>query len=264
VVGEATQPLLVTPACVRGVVAAFGIILAIFFDPRAVNASDPTVDLELVLAVDVSGSVDDAEFALQMAGIAEAFRDPQVRAAIASGPRGRIAVSLVLWADAQGGRMATPWRIIESEADAESFARSVEGQPRGVPPGSTGIGPALHFSLRHIQGNDIVSARQVIDLSGDGRETAPREYVVLLWQGRAAARASGVTVNGLAILADEPDLDRYFRDELITGPDAFVEAASGYLDFAAAMRRKLLREIKTHPAVSYGREEGQRSGRRPI
>ena len=143
-----------------------------------------------------------------------------------------------------------PWRVLDSIEDAEAFAQSVARQPRSVPPGSTGIGRALHFAVRQIEDNTIASTRQVIDLSGDGRETAPRDYFVRLWQGRAAARASGITVNGLAILTDEPDLGRYYRDELISGPDAFVETASDYRNFAAAMRRKLLREIETLPAVS--------------
>jgi Protein of unknown function (DUF1194) len=215
-----------------------------------VTAAEPIVDLELVLAVDVSGSVDDREYALQIGGIAAAFRDPAVQRAIGAGPNGRIAVSLVLWSDPQVGKAATPWRVIGTAAEAEGFARLVETQPRSIPAGSTGIGHALYACARLIQENGIAASRTVIDLSGDGEETAPRDYYVRLQQGRAIAAAAGITVNGLAILAETPGLESYYRREVITGPDAFVIAAADYDDFARAMRLKLLREIENRPQVS--------------
>lgn len=217
---------------------------------RFTASTNAPVDLELVLAVDVSGSVDDREFGLQMDGIAAAFRTPEVQKAIRSGPLGRIAVSLVLWSDPRHSMATTPWRIISGPAEAEAFAQLVQDHPRSIPAGSTGIGQALWFCMRHIQGNGMSGALKVIDLSGDGKETAPRDFFVRLWQGRAAAHGAGITVNGLAILAEEPELDRYYRAELITGPDAFAIAAASYEDFAEAMYRKLLREIEYRPAVS--------------
>jgi hypothetical protein len=218
---------------------------------RPVAADAPAVDLELVLAVDVSGSVDDREYALQIGGIAAAFRDPAVQQAIGAGPNGRIAVSLVLWSDPQVGKAATPWRVIGTAAEAEGFARLVEAHPRSIPAGSTGIGHALYACARLIEENGVTSPRQVIDLSGDGEETAPRDYYIQLQQGRAIASAAGITVNGLAILAETPDLESYYRREVITGPDAFVVAAADYEDFARAMRLKLLREIENRPQVSF-------------
>ncbi len=208
------------------------------------------VDLELVLAVDASGSVDDREFALQIGGIAAAFRDPKIHEAIAAGPLGRIAVSLVIWADATVPRYASPWRILDGAEAARGFAAFVGVQPRRAR-GGTGIGAALAFSTQKILLNDIAGTRRVVDVSGDGFETTPRDYVVLLWQGRSVADRHGVTVNGLAILSDEANLAEYYRQELITGPGAFVITAARFEDFAEAMRRKLLREIEDRPKISF-------------
>ena len=108
VVGEKARQVLVNSTYRRCHLHLYALFCALLLSWATAHAEDKAVDLELVLAVDVSASVDDAEFALQMAGIAEAFRDQEVQAAIASGPLGRVAVSLVLWADPQGGRMATP------------------------------------------------------------------------------------------------------------------------------------------------------------
>lgn len=207
------------------------------------------VDLALALAVDASGSVDESEFALQMKGIAAAFRDAAVHEAIRQGPLGRIAVSLVLWSEPQYPKSATPWRIIASAEAAAAFARLVESHPRDVEAGGTGIGQALRFATRHIERSGLIATRRVIDLSGDGRETTPHDYVVQLWQGRAVAAGAGITVNGLAILNDVPTLDLYYRRQLITGPGAFVIVAAGYEDFAEAVRRKLLREIEDRPEI---------------
>lgn len=241
---------------------AFGLCLCLANRTLATEV----VDLELVLAVDASGSVDDEEFALQMRGIAAGFRDRQVQRVIRSGPLGRIAVAVALWSDPQVPKSITPWFVIGSREQSEAFAGMIERHPRDIPAGSTGIGEALHFAKRQIEGNGIDARRKVIDLSGDGRETAPRDFVVLIWQGRFVAMSAGITVNGLAILNDEPNLDRYYRRELIAGENSFVTVARSYGDFADAMRRKLLREIEHRPKVGsvsppgYGFAELAREG----
>lgn len=211
------------------------------------------VDLELVLAVDASGSVDDGEFALQLGGIAAALRDPEVLAAIRSGPTGRIAVTLAVWAEANRPKGALPWRIVSDASSLAAFAREVETAGRMIPAGGTGIGKAIWFSVGLIERNGIEAPRRVIDISGDGRETAFREWSVPVGQARQIARSRAVTVNGLAILNEEPDLEAYYRAQVIVGAGAFTLAARTYEDFAAAMRRKLIREIEYQPEVSQDR-----------
>lgn len=217
--------------------------------PGDLRAEGRTVDLTLVLAVDASGSVDDGEFALQLAGIAAAFRDPEVRDAIKSGPEGRIAVMLMVWADHQAPKDRTAWFVISLADDAEAFARSVEKFPRNQN-GATGIGEGIASALRAIDTSGFQARRKVVDVSGDGRETAAREFVVLLPQARAMAFALGVTINGLAITNEDPGLLSYFIDMVRTGDGSFALPATDYEAFAEAMRRKLLREIEYRPKIS--------------
>ena len=216
----------------------------------APRAAEIDVDLELVLAVDTSGSVDEDEYALQISGIAEAFRDPEVLGAIAAGPLGRIAVTVAFWAESQLPKQSLAWQVIADSADAEGFAKHLESLPRAAPAGGTGIGRGVIYAVRIMQDNGFKGARQVIDVSGDGRETPFRYFSVPPQQARAYAAAHGVTVNGLAILADDPDLERYYRDAVIVGPGAFTLAAESFEAFARAMRRKLVREITYRPSVS--------------
>jgi len=208
------------------------------------------VDLELVLAIDASGSVDEGEFRLQLDGIAGAFRDAGVQAAIAKQPLGRIAVALVVWSESNRPKDITPWFVIGDPAAAEAFATTVESWPRRIANGGTGIGKALHFSAQALTSNAYAADRMVIDISGDGRETPPSDWTLGPAEGRAYAASRGVEINGLAILNDEPDLDAYFRAEVILGPEAFVIAVEDYEGYAEAMRIKLIREIEAEPNVS--------------
>ena len=202
------------------------------------------VDLEIVLAVDASGSVDEEEWRLQMDGIAAAFRDEAVQAAILGGPSGAIAAALVVWADATLPKQESDWAVLDGAAAIEAFAQVIERFPRRVG-GGTGIGDGLAIALDLIRYNRFEAPRQVVDVSGDGRETPPRdEIAILIPQARGIAQQRGVTVNGLAILTDEPELDRWYRNNVIAGPSSFVMSAADYRDFARAMREKLLREIE--------------------
>jgi hypothetical protein len=233
---------------VRCLAALLFTLLSICMAPGAGRAQTE-VDLQLVLAVDGSGSVDEREYALQTAGIAAAFREPEVLEAIAEGFHGRIGVSLVTWAESAGDKDFSPWHVVSDLESAERFARLVESFPRRVI-GGTGIGRALFFSMRRIERSGLTSPRRVIDLSGDGAESTSRYFRVETSQSRARARADGITINGLAILTDEPDLEAYYRAEVISGPGAFTMAVADYEDFAEAMKRKLIREIRYRPDVS--------------
>jgi hypothetical protein len=213
------------------------------------QAGDAVVDLKLALAVDSSGSVDAEEYALQVSGIAAGFRDPDVRKAIRSGPAKTIAVNLVVWAEPQVPKDMTGWFIIASDSDAENFARIVETFPRGQT-GATAIGEGIASALRSIAASGIAAPREVVDVSGDGRESVAREYTVLVDQARAMALSRGVVVNGLAIQNEVGDLADYYRKNIQTGPESFVMAAKTYQDFAEAMRLKLLREIEYDPRIT--------------
>ena len=212
-------------------------------------AEDIVTDLEIVLAVDASGSVDADEFLLQLGGIAASFRDPEVLRAISRGPVGRIAANMVLWAEHNVPKQMTGWFVIASQSDAERFAAAVTGFPRKVT-GATGMGEGLAAALRALEANGIQSPRQVVDISGDGAETPARDYVVMMPQARMMAYSRGVTVNGLAIVGSEPGLERWYADHVLAGRGSFLEIARGYGDFATAMRKKLLQEIDRTPRVS--------------
>lgn len=212
-------------------------------------AAQTAVDLELVLAVDASGSVSDEEYQLQLEGIAMSFRDPAVRKAIHTGPEKAIAVNLLVWAEPQVPKDTTGWFIIASDEDAESFARIVETFPRRQA-GATAIGEGVAAALRSIDANSIKGEREVVDVSGDGRESVARDFTVLVDQARAMALARGVIVNGLAIENEVGDLADYYRRNVQTGPESFVMPAKDYEDFAEAMRRKLLREIEYRPRIT--------------
>lgn len=213
------------------------------------TAAETIVDVELVIAIDSSASIDNHEFALQMAGISAAFRDPEVIAAMASGPRGRVAVTAIFWAESGWPVDVMPWQVIADTGGAEAFARMIDTWPRRVE-GGTGIGTAVFHGVRQIEENQLSSARRIIDVSGDGRETAMREYYITVAQARTMAILRGITINGLAMLNDEPDLDGYYRDQVIGGPGSFLMVAHRIEDFAAAMRRKLIREFEYRPVVS--------------
>jgi hypothetical protein len=206
-------------------------------------AADQVVELELVLAVDASSSVTSWEFDLQMQGLADAFRDPEVQGAIrAVGDRG-IAVSLVQWSGRDRQVLATDWMQVYDAGTSVEFADELAATPRFVSGGSTAIGNAIEFSVNLLTFNAYEGLRRVIDVSGDGRTNQGIQTT----QMRDAAVAEGITVNGLAILNEDPSVDRYFELNVIGGSGAFLLSATDYKDFARAIKQKLLREIAGPP-----------------
>ncbi len=201
------------------------------------------VDLELVLSVDASGSVDEHEYQLQMLGIANAFRDPVVQNIIGQGKIGSIAVAMVVWADALTKKSETKWFFVSNAAEANVFAARVASMPRDVV-GATGIGAGLAWSIRKFERNGFEGTRRVVDISGDGPETPPRDITVLIPQAKSMAQSRGIVVNGLAILSDEPKLAGWYEDHVRSGPGSFIMTARSFEDFARAMRLKLIREIR--------------------
>ena len=224
-------------AALPGIAAALGAAGGFALSGAAEEARQP-VELELVLAVDVSSSVDDNEYFLQMNGLAQAFRHPDVLAALRASVGG-IAVALVQWSDSSKHAVAVDWMAVRDDADAAAFANAAVRAPRLIVGGQTSISGAIRFAMRELETNAYEGARRTIDISGDGRANAgaPPE------RARRAAAAAGVTVNGLAIRNEEPFVDTYFRNSVIAGEAAFLVVADDYDDFAAAMIEKLVREI---------------------
>lgn len=201
------------------------------------------VDLELVLAVDSSSSVNYSEFDLQMRGLADAFRHPAVRAAIASATPNGIAVSLVQWSGDGEQVLAVDWAEIRGTATADAMARRIDATPRLVVGGATAIGSAIAYSTDLLRDNTFQGARRTIDISGDGINNQG-EFAAT---ARARAMAAGITVNGLAILNERPDLGTYYLAGVVGGPRSFLLTADDYDDFARAIRLKLITEISGSP-----------------
>ena len=230
-----------TAVIARGLLA---IVLTLLAAVPPARAAGPGHDLLLVLAVDSSGSVDPAEYRLQLDGLAAAFRDPEVQAAITAGPNARIAVNLLLWADARFERFTTGWTVIDGAGSAEAFAHRIETFDSRVG-GGTGIGAAIAQGIALIETSGLAGSRRVIDVSGDGIEAyeGPRPPI-LLEEAFELLAATDIIVNGLAIETDFPKLAKYYREEVARGPGSFVVSAKRYEDFATAIRDKLIREIE--------------------
>ena len=200
-----------------------------------------TVDLALVLAVDSSGSVSRFEFDLQMRGLAEAFRSPGVVNAIKAAAPNGVAVNLMQWSSVDEQGQAFGWLVVRDAPSAARVADLIDRTPRLVQDGATAISAALDQAARLALG--VAAKRRVIDISGDGRDNQSGEVL----EGRLKAVAAGITVNGLAILNEDPLLEFYYLSEVIGGEGAFVLGADDYDDFAQAMEIKLIKEISSAP-----------------
>jgi Protein of unknown function (DUF1194) len=206
------------------------------------QAASP-VDLALVLAVDVSRSIDDEEFELQRAGYAAAFRDRRVISAIENGSVGAIAVTYMQWSGARQQIQVIPWTIIRDAAGAERLAKQLATADRAITAGSTSVSGAIDTGVALLRQSEVAATRRVIDVSGDGSNNNGRLPIY----ARDEAVASGITINGLTILNDEPLLDVYYRDNVIGGPGAFVVTTEDFDQFASAILAKLIREIAEAP-----------------
>ncbi len=236
----------------RRLLLAAGLAAPALIATRNARASTE-VDVELVLAVDVSRSVDTEEMEMQMRGYAAAFRDPRLAEGIAGGPMGAIAVTLFVWSDWNIQRTLVPWMRLDGAAACEGFARAIDGASRETYL-YTSISGAIDYAAAQFgQGYD--GLRRVVDISGDGVNNSGRPLAA----ARAEALDKGIVLNGLAVLdrspqpaallaAGLPPVDEYYRDEVIGGPGAFLMVAEGYDAFAGAVRRKIIREIAAIPA----------------
>lgn len=199
----------------------------------------PTTDIVLALMVDASGSVNQYRYELQRRGYADAFRNRQVLNAIRGGSTGSIAVIMVQWTGPQMQALAVPWTLIKDEASANKFADAIEAAPRQLFGGGTSISGAIDHAMLLLPNAPYRGLKRVIDISGDGSNNRGRN----VHEARDEAVRAGVIINGLPIVALEYDLDKYYMDNVIGGPGAFIVPADSYENFAQAVTRKLILEI---------------------
>ena len=220
----------------------------------ALAAGEP-VDVLLVLAVDVSRSVDEDEARLQREGYRAAVSDPAVVEAIRGGMIGAVGLAYVEWAGAEYQRLVLPWLRIANAADATAWSERLAEAPRASL-SWTSISGALNFSLRTLNEAPFEATRRVIDISGDGVNNSGGPVDT----ARDRVVAEGITINGLPIVNDRPTfgrmpsvpLDDYYRENVIGGPGAFVIVAEDFNSFGHAVKRKLIREIAARPGPAAG------------
>ena len=218
------------------------------------KAGDMPVDLELILAVDVSRSMDADEQALQRQGYIEALHHPDVIAAIQSGPIGRIAIAYYEWSGVNSQTIVVPWTLVDDAESADVVASQIApGEVLGRY--GTSISASLSFGAALFENNGYAGARRTIDISGDG----PNNMGPPVLAARNAVLARGITINGLAITLKPPrsgvtsvfdidNLDAYYRDCVVGGDGAFTIAVSDVEQFEVAIRRKLVTEIASRAA----------------
>ncbi len=204
-----------------------------------VPAGQQAVDLQLVLAVDASGSVNQTRFELQKRGYAAAFRNPKVIAAIMAGTRRAVAITMVQWTGPTLHRQVVGWMRVSDRASADALATAIEAAPRELFGGGTSLSGAIDYGTALLAAAPFHGQRHVIDISGDGSNNAGRPATV----ARDEAVRAGIVINGLPIAWVEPDLAAYYRANVIGGPGSFVVSVDSYENFADAILQKLVTEI---------------------
>ena len=230
-------------------------VLALLALPAPARAQ--STDLLLVLAADVSRSIDESEFALQRKGYSAAVTDPRVLAAIRGGTTGTIAICFVEWSGAGEQNVVADWTVIHDDEDAGAIAAAILAAPRSFM-GRTSISGAIDFAMERFAAAKPQSSRRIIDVSGDGTNNSGRPLI----EARDQAVAEGVTINGLAIINDRPNpgyalhtqppggLPEWYRQNVIGGPGSFLRVIDDFRSFSDAMTNKLVSEI-----VAFGSEE---------
>jgi hypothetical protein len=231
------------------VTAALALCLAL-----APGARAEKVDLLLVLAADVSRSIDDGEFNLQRKGYAAAMTDPRVLRAIAGGPNHAIAVTFVEWSGAPEQNVVIDWTVVRDEEGAGAVAATMLSAPRSFV-GRTSISAAIDYAMERIAAAPAEADKRIIDISGDGTNNSGRAVT----EARDQAVAAGVTINGLAIINTQANpgyafhtqppggLPHYYEENVIGGPGAFLLQVENFDSFAEAITRKLVSEIAGLP-----------------
>lgn len=231
-------------------IATLAMLLSLSGGITATVASDTQVDVALVLAVDMSGSMDIEEAQIQRLGYVEALRHPEFIDAVTGGLTGRITISYFEWAGSVNQTSVVDWQLIEDADDAAAFADQLASRPVFTRRG-TSISNAISFASKLITASPYQGMRRVIDVSGDG----PNNLGPPVDPARNAAVASGIVINGLAILirpsGGAGSLDRYYADCVIGGPGSFVLPVHQSEDFAVAIRQKLVMEVSQRQPMEH-------------
>ncbi len=249
------MPCSISPRLGRRALLAATAQASTLLAPTLARAEGDPVDVLLVLAVDVSRSVDEDEARLQREGYRNAVADPVVVEAIRGGMMGAIGLAYVEWAGAEYQRLVLPWTRIAGAGDAQAWSERLAEAPRASL-SWTSISGALDFSLKVLNDAPLEATRRVIDVSGDGVNNSGGPVDL----ARDRVVAEGITINGLPIVNDRPTfgrmppvpLDDYYRENVIGGPGAFVIVAEDFQSFGNAVKRKLIREIAALPVPSKG------------
>jgi len=232
---------------------ALALAAAVLIAPALAQAAEQ-VDLLLVLASDVSRSVDHPKFLLQREGYATAISDPHVLDAIKSGPHQRIALCFVEWSGFGAQKLVIDWTMIDGPGPARKFGDSLLELPRAFAD-RTSISGGIEFAAAQMEHAPYEAARHTIDVSGDGTNNAGRDVKL----ARDETIARGIVINGLVILSDRPvpwnaehtnppgGLDKYYQDNVVGGPGAFVLVAENFNSFGRAIIKKLIAEIAYMP-----------------
>ena len=239
---------------VKGILALVALVMV---STQPVLAAEH-VDLLLVLSSDVSRSVDHPKFLLQREGYAAAISDPLVMEAIKSGPHQRIAVCFVEWSGFGAQKLVIDWTMIDSPGAASKFGDQLLELPRAFAD-RTSISGGIEFAATQLERAPFEGSRRTIDVSGDGTNNAGRDVKL----ARDETIAKGIVINGLVILSDRPvpwnaehtnppgGLEKYYQDNVIGGPGAFVLVAENFNSFGRAIIKKLIAEIALHSAAPH-------------
>jgi hypothetical protein len=232
-------------------------VLLVLLWPALAHAAE-AVDMVLVLVSDVSRSIDDSEFRMEKDGYAAAFNDPQVLAAIKGGPIGAIGVAYVEFAGSYEVRTVIDWRIIRDAASAREWTETLTAAPRSFW-GRTSISAGIDRAMQLFAESPFEASRRVIDVAGDGTNNSGREVTA----ARDDALAAGVTINGLAIINENPvsytfahvqppgGLPNWYKENVTGGVGSFVVEVHSFQTFGEAVTRKLINEIAaTQPAAT--------------
>jgi hypothetical protein len=229
----------------RSIAASFLVVISFAGESRAAG-----VNLEVILSADVSRSINAAEFELQRKGYAAALSDPRVLNAVHGRPGGSISICFIEWSGEEEQRVVVDWTAIRDEEDAGVVATAILAAPRSFM-GRTSISSGIDFAVAQFAKSKWQVERRIVDISGDGTDNSGRSVT----EARDQAVASGITINGLAIINDTPNLgysghanppgglQNYYRQNVIGGPNAFVLVVEDFKSFADAMAKKLAKEI---------------------
>lgn len=227
------------PLCARPLAAPLTLVAVLF---AATPTRAESVDVELVLMIDVSSSISEEEYELQKTGHVAAFRDPELHHAIRNGWLGRIAVTYVEWDTGQ--KQVVPWTQVASAADAMAFADAIEQAPRHTGAPATALASALSMAQRLLGDNGFDGMRRVIDISGDGTDNAGGLPLIQ----RQRALSAGITINGI-VIPNEMGVEAYYEHNVIGGSGAFLIVVEEPASYQDAIRTKLVREIAMHTAA---------------